>query len=153
MIPTMKFICEKAGKMGKTSKTQPDPQDPKRHSSERYRGQRLVVERWTNAKAALVAYWTAKGHTSVRIAEMLGDGTRPETIRRMWRLWVLPLDSTGGRHRATVPVPLFTHERVALATHAKKIGLEPEEYLRRISICVISDNLYSAVTDGRFDDD
>jgi len=135
------------------SKKQVNPKRVKRHSSERYRGAQLLVERWTNAKSALVAYLTGKGHTSVQIAEMLGDGTRPETIRRMWKLWALPVDSTGGRHRATVPVPLFAHERVALAIHAKKIGVSPEEFLRRISVCVISDSLYHAVTDGRFDDD
>lgn len=135
------------------SKKPVNPKRVKRHSSERYRATQLIVERWTNAKSALVAYLTGKGHTSVQIAEMLNDGTRPETIRRMWKLWELPLDSTGGRHRATVPVPLFAHERVALAILAKKVGVSPEEFLRRISICVISDDLYGAVTDGRFDDE
>jgi hypothetical protein len=123
----------------------------KRHHTDRYRGKQLLVERWTNAKAAHVAFLTGRGVPSTEIAEILNDGVHPATIRAMWRRWRLPMTPTGGRHIATVPVPLMARERYLLTQRAKKLGLTSEEFLRRISVCAISDDLYAAVTDGRFD--
>lgn len=134
----------------------PDPMPKKtrrkKHHTERMRGEKLLVERWTNAKSAYVAYLTGKGVASTEIAKTLNDGVNPATIRAMWRRWRLPMTPTGGRHVATVPVPLMAHERTLLTQRAKKLKIAPEEYLRRISVCALSDDLYAAVTDGRFDD-
>jgi hypothetical protein len=124
----------------------------KSHHTERYRGPQLIVERWTNAKAAHVAFLTGKGVPSTEIAKVLNDGVRAETIRAMWRRWRLPMSSTGGRHPSTVPINLYAHERALLTKRAKQLGLAPEEYLRRIAVCAISDDLYAAVTDGKFDE-
>lgn len=123
----------------------------KTHHTERYRGKHLLVERWTNAKSAHVAYLTGKGVPATEIAKMLNDGVHPATIRAMWRRWRLPMAPTGGRHIATVPVSLVAHERHLLTQRAKKLKIAPEEYLRRIAICAVSDDLYAAVTDGRFE--
>ncbi|ATU91762.1 hypothetical protein [Phyllobacterium zundukense] len=123
----------------------------KSHHTERYRGSKLLVERWTNAKAAHVAFLTGKGVPSTEIARILNDGVHPATIRAMWRRWRLPMAPTGGRHPAAVPINLYADERGLLAKRAKKLDVTPEEYLRRIAVCAISDDLYAAVTDGKFD--
>ncbi|WP_378952158.1 hypothetical protein [Mesorhizobium sp. ANAO-SY3R2] len=125
--------------------------EAKRHPSERLRASMLYVERWTNAKAALIGFRTGQGHTAVAIAEMLADGTSSDSIRCMWRKWRLPIDRTGGRQRGQVPVILTAHQRKLLAKHARRLGLNPEEYLRRVASVAIEDNLYAAVTDGKFD--
>lgn len=69
----------------------------------------------------------------------------------LWKKWKLPLEDTGGRRRGNVPVPLTIHQRKLLAKQARKIGVTSEEYLRRIASCAIEDDLYTAVTDGKFD--
>lgn len=123
----------------------------KRHHTERHRQKGMLVERWTNAKAAYVAYLTGKGVPSSEIAKTLNDGVRPETIRAMWRRWRLPMPPAGARHAATVSVNLYADERGLLARRARTLGIAPEEYLRRVAICAVTDDLYAAVTDGRFD--
>ncbi len=134
----------------------PDPMPKKtrrkKHHADRFRGSKLFVERWSNAKAAHVAYLTGKGASSTEIANILNDGVHSATIRAMWRRWRLPMTPTGGRHVATVPVPLMARERTLLTQRAKKLSIAPEEYLRRISVCALSDDLYAAVTDGRYND-
>jgi hypothetical protein len=44
----------------------------------------------------MVGYLTGRGFTSKKIAEVVGDGTIPETVRGVWRRWGL----TDGDKRA-----------------------------------------------------
>lgn len=122
-----------------------------RGETERFRAPELFVERWTNAKAGIVGFMTGQGRTSVAIAEMIADGTNAATIRALWKKWGLPIDKSGGRRRGNVPVSLTIHQRKLLSKRAKQINIMPEEYLRRIVVCAIEDDLYGAVTDGKFD--
>lgn len=122
-----------------------------RRPAERFRGPRLFPERWTNSKAGIVGFMTGQGRTSTDIIDHLNDGTNAATVRALWKKWGLPIDKTGGRRRGNVPVSLTIQQRKILGKRAKLIGITPEEYLRRIATCAIEDDLYAAVTDGRFD--
>ena len=110
-----------------------------------FRGE--IQPRWNNAKAAKIAYLTGLGRTSTAIAEELGDGTMPETIRAMWRRWRIGYDGKGTRRQIPVPVPLTAGERSQVNKHARKLGITPEEWLRRVAAAAIKDDLDSAVVD------
>jgi hypothetical protein len=124
---------------------------PKRAKTDRFRIPGLAVERRTNAWAALVGFLTGRGYMSNEIEKILADGTSRETVRRMWKLWGLPLSETGGRRKISVPIELSVRERQILADRARRRGIAPAEYLRRIATCALTDDLYDAVTDGKFD--
>lgn len=123
------------------------PGPRKRHHSERFRSPQFLVERWTNAKAGIIGFYVGQNKTSVEISTILRDGTSDTTIRRMVKLWRIP------RHEARrgYLVELTPYKRKLLLQQAGKLGITPEEFLMRISDCVIGDRLYEAVTDGRFD--
>jgi len=89
-----------------------------------FRGE--IQPRWNNAKAAKIAYLTGLGRTSTAIAEELGDGTRQQ----------IP-----------VPVPLTAGQRAQVKKHAQRLGITPEEWLRRVAAAAIKDDLYAAVVD------
>jgi hypothetical protein len=117
---------------------------------QRYKGAPRV-ESWTNAKAGYVGFLTGRGYMSPEIEKILADGTSRETVRGLWRRWGLPIPQTGGRRCAIVPVAMTTETRRKLSIRAKKVGVTPDEWIRRILISAIDDDLYAAVTDGRFD--
>ena len=106
-------------------------------------------KRWSQSKAAHVGFWTGKGRSSREIAEILADGPTGHTIRRQWYNWRLP---SHGRAQKLVffNVPMSYHDRRVINRRAKKIGIPPEEFIRRVSLCAAMDDLYQAVTDGRF---
>ncbi|UCI19294.1 hypothetical protein FJ970_30545 [Mesorhizobium sp. B2-1-8] len=81
----------------------------------------------------------------------MADGTSAATVRRQWKNWGLPLHEVGGPKHRRIAVNLTFHERAKLARQAKKRGLTGEEYLRRINVCAIRDDMYDAITDGQFD--
>jgi hypothetical protein len=125
----------------------PKPPAPKkRHHSERFRFPGAHIERWTNAKAAHCGFNLGMARNSVEVAEILGDGTSPETLRRMIKLWQLPVD----RANRGLLVRITSHKKRKLREKADSLGIEPEEFLRRIVECVVGDDLYDAVTDGRY---
>lgn len=82
------------------------------------------------------------------IAKILADGTTPGTIRGLWRSWGLP--KLVGR-QAVVPVVLTSSERKLLERRARRVGVSPEEWARRVLIGATQGDLYDAVTDGAFD--
>ncbi len=106
-------------------------------------------KRWNNAKSAHVGFWTGKGRSSREIAEILADGTTSHTIRRQWYNWRLP---SHGRAQKLVfiNVPMSYQERRLISRRALRIGIPPEEFIRRVVISAAQDDLYQAVTDGRF---
>jgi hypothetical protein len=123
----------------------------KRKHWQRYKLPTSFATAWTNAKAGYVGFLTGRGYTSPEIEKILADGTSRETVRGMWRRWGLPLPETGGRRCAVLPVALSVDARRRLGIRAKKVGITPEEWIRRILISAVDDDLYDAVTDGRFD--
>ncbi len=115
----------------------------KRHYSERFRFRGAKVERWTNAKSAVIAFHLGKGMTSVDVSKMLGDGTSPETIRRMETLWGLPKRGRGRKFQINVS----QFRRKQLERHAKRKGVAPETLLERVCDLVLKDNMVDAVLD------
>jgi hypothetical protein len=119
----------------------------KKHHSERFVAPGLWVERYSNAKCGFIGFYLGQAKTYVEVAEIIGDGTSSDTLRRMVALWKLPVD----RARRGFIVNMTTHKKRKLAAKCEQLGIEPEEYLRRIAEAVIGDDLYDAVTDGKFD--
>ncbi len=114
----------------------------KDHVTERIRGQNLIVEKWTNAKCAFIGYRTGQGWTSVAIAKELNDGTSPETIRHLWKIWQLPYNGA----EALVAVPLSVSSRALLIKRAEKEGLSPETWCRLILEFAAKDDMFKAIT-------
>ena len=61
--------------------------------------------------------------------------------------WRLP---GGFEKRGYHFVLLSSHKRRLLREQALKLGIEPEEMLRRICECAIRDGLYSAIVDDQY---
>ncbi|MBZ9678242.1 hypothetical protein [Mesorhizobium sp. ES1-1] len=122
----------------------------KRVHTDRYQVPRAILS-WSNAKCALVGYLTGRGYTSREIERILNDGTSKDTVRGQWRRWGLPLPEQNGQRVAVMPVALASGPRNKLSQRAKKVGIAPDEFLRRIIVCVLDDDLYQAVVDDRFD--
>lgn len=122
----------------------------KRVHTDRYKTPWSII-RWSNAKCALVGYLTGRGYTSREIEKILNDGTSKDTVRGQWRRWGLPLPEQNGQRVAVMPVALASGPRNKLSQRAKKVGIAPDEFLRRIIVCVLDDDLYQAVVDDRFD--
>ncbi|MDC9822990.1 hypothetical protein PRN20_04540 [Devosia sp. ZB163] len=100
--------------------------------------------RWSTAKAMLIGYLTGRGRTARAIAEFLADGTSPETIRGQWR-----------RHRicdrrrdgVDFQITLSTYELRRLEELALARGLDPEDWIHRVTSAAIRDDLFDAVVD------
>lgn len=110
---------------------------------ERLRGGNLHVERWTNAKAALVAFRTGQGWTSVAIANELNDGTSAETIRHLWKIWKLPYD---GR-KVLFQIPMTDQTRGLLLKRSIKVKLEPQDWAAKVLQYAIKDDMYNAIVE------
>lgn len=123
----------------------------KRHYTDRFVIHRLLVKGWSNAKCAHVAYLTGRGYLSHEIEKILNDGTIAATIRGQWRRWGLPIPEKGGKRCYILPVVLTLGTRTKLSARARKVGISPDEWIRRVLLSAIDDDLYVAVTDGRFD--
>lgn len=131
--------------MTTTVKTKVRERQPeKKHAHERLRGGPMFVERWTNAKAAQIAFKTAQGRTSTVIAAELADGTMPETIRAMWKKWKLAY--VGGD--VPVQVPLSGPRRALLSKRAASVDMTPEQWSQQILEFAIRDDLFNAIVAG-----
>lgn len=100
---------------------------------------------WPNSKAAWMGYLLGIGMTAHAVASRI-DST-PGLVRQMRRQWELP---AGGAKRG-VRIELDQAHRKLLEKRAKAQGIEPAEFLRRISICALQDDMYAAIVDGSFD--
>ena len=90
-----------------------------------------------------------QGLSSVKIAELLGDGTGPATVRTMIQGADLP---SAGSRMATVPVNFEYWQRDILQRHADERRITVHQLLyRMIASGLVFDDLYDAVTDGRYD--
>jgi hypothetical protein len=50
-----------------------------------------------------------------------------------------------------VLVTIPAHQRAKLVRLAKREGLTPEEWVRRVAGAALADDLYGVITDGKFD--
>lgn len=104
-------------------------------------------QRWPNSKVALIGFWVGKGRSSREIAELLNDGTLAGTIRRLGYRWNLPRHGRAQKH-VHVSVPMAYIQRGVINRRAKRLGLEPEAFIRNVAFRVAQDDLYHAVMDG-----
>lgn len=103
----------------------------------------------SNLWAIRLGFWAGQGCSSVDIARLLEDGTGPATVRTMIQRAELPLV---GEKKVVVPIILPTWQRDILAKHARKHEIELIEYCTRLIYDAgIADDLYIALTDGRYD--
>lgn len=122
-----------------------------RPRTSRWRAGKPFEEKKTNAWAALVGFLLGRGYSSPAIAEVLADGTRPETVRDMSKKWGLP--SWGKSQEYFVVVQLKGRDRAHLTTRAAQHGLGMEEYCRRLLICgsMPRDRYHDIVPPGQFE--
>ena len=96
-----------------------------------------------------LGFYHGQGMSSVKIAALLGDGTGPETVRTMLQGAALP---SPGRRRVSVPVVLESWERDILQRHADERRIPIDQLIyRMVASGLVLDDLYDAVTDGRYD--
>lgn len=113
---------------------------------DRLRGPNLILEKWTNAKAAIIGYYVGKGMVSTRIARTLDDGTSSQDIRQMCASWRLPTIN-GQRRIETIAVPFTARQRETIFKSAEAIGIPVETYIQNISYLAAKDDLYNAIVD------
>ncbi len=111
----------------------------------------VPARRWPNAKVALVAYLLGQGYNSTVIAKKLDDDTSPAVVRQMGRYWGLTGGPTGKRGSTALSIRLDARVRAKLERQAGDIGIPPDEFVRRIAVCAINDQMYQAITDGAFE--
>jgi hypothetical protein len=105
-----------------------------------------VVPQWSLPKAAVVGFWTARGWSAGEIAREFSDGTTSNAVRHKWREWLSPYFKPNPRH--TLPVVLVSitqTQRKRLAKLAAARNVAPEEWLRRIALAAIDDDLFEAL--------
>jgi len=100
-------------------------------SLNRQRGGVAFVEKWTNARAAVIGFLTGRGYSSTAIAEKTGDD--PATIRRMWALWDLEQFGHDGSN-PLILVPLKPRDRAHLAFAAGRAGMTVEAYCEAVLV-------------------
>jgi hypothetical protein len=101
--------------------------------TDRFRGGIQFVEQWTNAKAALIGFLTGRGYSSGAIAEILDDGTMPETVRLMHKKWELHSAGFSG-DQVSITVCLTTQQRSRIEARAAQEGLSLEEWCKRFLV-------------------
>jgi|GEM_PF-7054439 len=109
---------------------------------------RTPVKKWSSRKIGQIAFWTGRGRSSKEIAEILGDGTHPATIRAVWYRWRLPRRSRAQKS-AFITFPLSYNERLVIHRRAKRLNVTPEDFIRRTAFYAAKDDLYAAIMDGR----
>lgn len=90
-----------------------------------------------------------QGLSSVKIAELLGDGTGPATVRTMIQGADLP---SPGHRLINIPTCFEYWKRDVLQGRADERRIAMSEMMRRvIDSALVLDDLYDAITDGRYD--
>lgn len=103
---------------------------------------------WPARKIAEAAFLFGRGRSAKEIAEIIDS--KPSTVSQQKSNWGLRKYATG-RAKIVVPVELSVNVRAKLAEQAERIGCSPEDYLARICSCAVLDDLYVAITDGKYD--
>ena len=99
--------------------------------TDRYRGGHAFVETRTGAYYGRLGYFAGLGHSSVRIAEEMGDRINPSTVRKMLSRWGIP------QQRLWCQVPLTRMQRATLIWRAERAGMAPEEWLAQIVAAIL----------------
>lgn len=102
-------------------------------------------EKWSNAKAATIAYHIALGKSASEIADIIGDGTTPATIRSLRQKWGLP---SADIHSATMSIEIHPTTAAKLRKMEKRLKKPGKEIMERILVYAIGGDLYEAIVDG-----
>lgn len=108
-----------------------------------------MTAKWDEAKIAKIGFLIGQGFSAKGVALNLADGTTADAIARKRRSWGLT-DETDHCKFVDLRIPLDNARRADLSEQSSNLGISPAEFVRRVLICVLDDDLYSAVNDGRF---
>jgi hypothetical protein len=108
----------------------------------------VADRRWPVGKVAEAAFLFGRGRSAKEIAEIID--AKPSTVSQQKANWGLRKYAPG-RAKFVVPVELSVNTRSRLAQQAERVGCTPEELLARICSCAVQDDLYAAITDGKYD--
>jgi hypothetical protein len=107
--------------------------------------------RHSNRWAMRMGFMLGRGMASTDIAKALADGTHPATVRGLAKKAGLLPEVP---RQVVVPIAMASWQRDALAAKAAELGVETGVLaLRILESAVVLDDLYGAVTDGRYDND
>ena len=106
------------------------------------------LPRRSNLWAVRLGYWLGKGYSAKAVAAMLGEGTTEGTVKgQARRANVLPSQP----RVLTLPVEIPSWQRDIIARHAAERGLTIQEIMGQVlESALVLDDLYDAVTDGRY---
>ena len=105
------------------------------------------VAKATNARAGLVGFMHGRGFMATEIARALGNQVGAESVRGWIKAWGLPARLP--RQTAFVPVTAFCRQK--LRAEAERRNMSVFDLASAIVGAAVRDDLYSAVTDGRYD--
>lgn len=92
-----------------------------------------------------LGFYHGQGMSSVKIAELLGGGTGPATVRTMIQGAELP---SPGTRQVAIPINFACWERDILQRHADERGLSITDMLYQFARRgLVLDDLYAAVID------
>lgn len=101
--------------------------------------------------AIRLGFFLGRGYSSNEVARLLEDGTHPATVRGMAKKANILPDVP---RQVIVPVSMASWQRDAIAGKAAELGVDIDVLMVRIlESAVVLDDLYAAVTDGRYDND
>jgi hypothetical protein len=113
-------------------------------------GVALPAPNCSNRQALAVGYLAAVGEAaeqvSEQVSETLGGKLAASEVRALWSeadLAELGHDETA----RCAAVPLSTHEIRVLSKLATVRGITPEEWIRRVVVACLEENLFEAVVD------
>jgi hypothetical protein len=95
-----------------------------------------------------IGFWWGRGYSAREIARIIGEGTTAGTVKGMVRrAGVLPEKPL----TTAIPIEMSSWQRDIIARHATQRGLTMHEIICQVlESALILDDLYDAVTDGRY---
>ncbi|MGB3338708.1 MAG: hypothetical protein WBA73_16155 [Devosia sp.] len=108
------------------------------------------LPRRSNLWAVRVGFWFGRGHSATSVAAIVGEGTSAGTVAGQVRRAGLLEDAYRG---TVIPFELPSWQRNIIAEQATRRGLSMQQIIHQVlESTLVLDDLYNAVTDGRYDD-
>lgn len=111
--------------------------------------QHLFRPQHSNKWAMMIGFLHGRGVGSTDIAAKLADGTHPATVRGVIKKAGLLPEKP---RQVVVPLEMQSWQRDAVAAKAAELGIDMDALIMRVvESAIVLDDLYDAVTDGRYD--